>query len=88
MKKRILSWLLAVLIEYLILPGELRDLAKLDGLPQMSMIRIIGVAVGIAVLLGGLSRFARTKVAERWGIAAVSVLLAIEVVRPDGRAVE
>lgn len=77
LRRMILSWLLAVLIEYLILPGELRDLAKLDGAAQMSMIRIIGVTVGIAILLGGISRFAKTKVAERWGIAAVSVLLAI-----------
>ena len=47
----ILSWLLAVVIEYFILPNELRDLAKLDGLAQMSFVRVIGITCGIAVLL-------------------------------------
>ena len=34
----ILSWLLAVVIEYFILPNELRDLAKLDGLDEILVI--------------------------------------------------
>ena len=40
----ILSWLFSVMLEYLRLPGALRDLAKLDGLAQMSLIRVIAVA--------------------------------------------
>ena len=43
----ILSWLVAVLIEYFILPNELRDLAKLDGLAQMSLVRIVGITFSI-----------------------------------------
>ena len=53
----VLSWLLAVVTEYLILPNELRDLAELDGLAQMSFVRVIGITCGIAVLLTVISCF-------------------------------
>ena len=66
----ILSWLLAVVIEYFILPNELRDLAKLDGLAQMSFVRVIGITCGIAVLLTGISFLFKTKKIERWCIVA------------------
>ena len=55
----ILSWLVAVLIEYFILPNELRDLAKLDGLAQMSLVRIVGITFSIVLLLTALSFFAK-----------------------------
>lgn len=73
----ILSWLLAVVIEYFILPRELRDLAKLDGLAQMSFIRVIGITCGTAVLLTGISFFVRTRAAERWSIVTVFFVFAI-----------
>jgi len=73
----ILSWLVAVLIEYFILPSELRDLAKLDGLAQMSLVRIAGIACGIVLLLTALSLFARTRLVERWGMVAAFALLAV-----------
>ena len=47
LRRIILSWLVAVLIEYFILPNELRDLAKLDGLAQMSLVRIVGITFSI-----------------------------------------
>ena len=47
LRRIILSWLVAVLIEYFILPSELRDLAKLDGLAQMSLVRIVGITFSI-----------------------------------------
>ena len=71
----ILSLLLAVVIEYFILPSKLRDLAKLDGLAQMSFVRVIGIACGIAVLLTGISFFFKTKKIERWCIVAVFAVL-------------
>ena len=77
----ILSWLLAVVIEYFILPNELRDLAKLDGLAQMSLVRVIGITCGIAVLLTGISFFIKTKKIERWCIVAVFAVLAIAALR-------
>ena len=77
----ILSWLLAVVIEYFILPSELRDLAKLDGLAQMSFVRVIGITCGIAVLLTGISFFFKTTKMERWCIIAVFAVLAITALR-------
>lgn len=77
----ILSWLLAVVIEYLILPSGLRGLAKLDGLAQMSFIRVVMITCGIAVLLTVLSCFAKTGPAERWGIAAAFAVLAVAALR-------
>lgn len=72
----ILSWLLAVAVEYLLLPGELRDLAELNGLAQMSLARVIGMTLGAATLLFGLSRLINTAKLERWGITAAFALLA------------
>ena len=77
----ILSWLLAVVIEYFILPNELRDLAKLDGLAQMSFVRVIGITCGIAVLLTGISFFFKAKKIERWCIVAAFTALAIAALR-------
>ena len=77
----ILSWLLAVVIEYCILPNDLRDLAILDGLIQMSFARVIGITCCIAVLLAGISFFVKTKKIERWCIVAVFAVLAITAMR-------
>ena len=77
----ILSWLLAVLIEYLTLPSELRDLAELDGLAQMSFVRAIGITCGIAALLTGISFFVKTRKLERWCILAAFAVLAIAALR-------
>ena len=73
----ILSWFLAVVIEYFILPSELRDLAKLDGLAQMSFVRVIGITCGITVLLTGISLFFKTTKIERWCIVGTFAVLAI-----------
>ena len=62
----ILSWLNAVMLEYLRLPGALRDLARLDGLAQMSLIRVIAVFCGGMLLLSVISRFVNTAKVERW----------------------
>ena len=76
-----LSWLLAVVTEYLILPNELRDLAKLEGLAQMSFARVIGITCGIAVLLKGISFIFKTEKIERWCIVAAFAVLAIAALR-------
>lgn len=77
----IVSWLFAVAIEFFLLPGELRDLAELDGLVQMSFPRVIGITCGAAILLFGISRFVNTAKLERWGIVGVFVVLAIAALR-------
>lgn len=75
----ILSWLLAVLIEYLILPSELRDLAELEGLAQMSIIRVIAITFAVAVLLFGSSCLLNIRTMERWSIVAVFAVLTVTV---------
>ena len=77
----ILSWLFAVMLEYLRLPGALRDLARLDGLAQMSLIRVIVVACGGILLLSVISRFVNPAKVERWAMVGVFGILAIAALR-------
>lgn len=77
----ILSWLFAVMLEYLRLPGALRDLARLDGLAQMSLIRVIAVACGGILLLSVISRFVNPAKVERWAMVGVFGILAIAALR-------
>lgn len=66
----ILGWLVAAALEYLFLPQAYRNLAGLEGLKAMSFVRVLGFALGIALLFTGLSRVVGTQKAERWGVAA------------------
>lgn len=75
-RRILVSWLLAVTIEYLLLPAELRDLSGLQGLRQMSLLRVLSVTGLGTVLLSGISRFCRSGKAERWGITALFAVLA------------
>ncbi len=77
----ILSWLFAVMLEYQRLPGALRDLARLDGLAQMSLIRVIAVACGGILLLSVISRFVNPAKVERWAMVGVFGILAIAALR-------
>ena len=74
-RKGILAWLSAVLIEYLLLPKDLKDLSKLDGLAQMSFMNVLIVTLGIFALLilWGATR-GRQRL-ERSAFAAVFALL-------------
>lgn len=78
-RRILLAWLAAVLLEYLLLPQNLQDLGKLDGLRQMSMIRIVGITLAGAAGLWVLSRFLPTVPWERIGLAAVFGILAFSV---------
>ena len=62
-RRVILSWLTAVAVEYFRLPIELRSLARLDGLAQMSMGRVIVYTICFYVILFSLSCIWRT---EKW----------------------
>lgn len=76
----LLSWLLAVAAEYLLLPGELRNLAGLEGLAAMSLGRVIGLTGMFAVLLLVLSFFVNAEKIRRyrrWGIVAAFASLAL-----------
>ena len=77
----ILSWLFAVMLEYLRLPGALRDLARLDGLVQMSLIRVIAVACGGILLLSVISRFVNPAKVERCAMVGIFGILAIAALR-------
>ena len=77
LRRFLLSWLLAVLLEYLLLPSELRDLNDLGGLAHMSLPRVIGSTFVAALFLTGISFFSNTHSFERWGIYFVFTALSI-----------
>ena len=76
-RRIILSWLLAAVVEYWILPGKMRNLAGLDGLAQMSLVRMLGIACGSFLLLSAGSRFGCRIRAERWCIVFLFCVLMI-----------
>ena len=73
----ILSWLMAVAIEYFKLPVDLRNLLHLDGLSQMSLGLVILFTFCFAAILFSISCFIEIAKIERWGIAAVFALIAV-----------
>ena len=77
----IIGWMLAVTIEYTILPKELRTLAELTGLAQMSILRLAAITCCTAAILFGLSaRFDTVKI-ERWSLVGVLAVLISAVLR-------
>ena len=75
LRRLLLAWLLAVTIEYFLLPGSFRALSGLEGLREMSLLRVLLITGALAVLLTGLSLWFRTRMIERWVfVAAFSVL--------------
>lgn len=73
----ILAWLLAVTIEYLMLPEELRELSELYGLAQMSFARVLGLTFALFIVLGAIFCFAPTLKAGRISIVAVFTVLSV-----------
>ncbi|MBE6599476.1 MAG: DUF2079 domain-containing protein [Ruminococcaceae bacterium] len=76
-RKLVLGWLFAVVLEVLMLPAELRALTSLDGPAAMSLGRVLLIACGVAVVLLGISLFVRTLWAERVGIPVLFAVLAV-----------
>lgn len=74
-RKVLLGWLIAVCVEYVLLPGEWKDLARIGGQGYMSMGRVLGITVAMAGALTLLSLFWETGRWERWGILATAALL-------------
>lgn len=81
LRRVLLSWLLSVVIEYSILPEELRDLAMLSGLAQMSFLRMLCITCGIYTLLTVASVFVKLQKVERWGIVGAFVVLSYSALR-------
>ena len=76
-RKIMLAWLVAVLTEYMMLPRELRDLAKLDGLAQMSFGRLVCVIMILTAVLSLMERYVFVPGLERWGMVLSFAVLAI-----------
>jgi len=81
MRQLLICWLVAVTVEFLLLPAELRGLTGLNGLKQMSLVRVLLITCGGTVLLWNLSRFWQTKLPERCCLAAVFAVLMVAALR-------
>ena len=80
-RRVLLSWLLAVTMEFLLLPEKLRNLEGLEGMAQMSLLRVAAITLCGTVFLAGVSRFVNSARAERWGFASLFTLLAAAALR-------
>ena len=76
-RRALLSWLLAVTIEYLLLPAQERGLRDLAAAGQMSVPRVLCLLLGSFLLLCAASRRANTERAERWLMAGSFAVLSI-----------
>ena len=75
-RKLLLAWLVAVTVEYVLLPKDIRNLAEIEGLSQMSIVRVGCIALGMMILLLCLSRLGSCARIERIGIAVTFAGLA------------
>ena len=77
-RRMILAWLIAALIEYILLPGSLRDLSTLSSLGHMSLVRLILITAVLFLGFQFLPRGSYAKPVEQAGIcAAAGALLAL-----------
>lgn len=74
-RRVILSWLTAVLVEYLLLPADVKTLAELTGLAQTSLMNVIILTIAGVAVLCLLAANKDTTRHERCAIAAVAALL-------------
>ena len=70
-RRVLLAWITAATTEYLLLPEVLRDLSGLEGLAQMSLVRLVAVTAVLTGVLLLAGRFWNTAVAERWALPVV-----------------
>ena len=85
-RRVLLSWLLAVTMEFLLLPEKLRNLEGLEGMAQMSLLRVAAITLCGTVFLAGVSRLVNSARAERWGFAVLFTLLAAAALRKRASA--
>ncbi len=76
----LLSWLIAATIEFLLLPGSLRELSSLEGLAQMSFGRLIGITLAGTAVLWLLSLRWNIRALERWGMVSALAILSVTAV--------
>ena len=83
-RQLLLAWLLATAVEYLLLPGALRDLSGLEGVKNIPALRVAVVTCGLAVVLHLLSRRWDTAALERWTMAAAFGVLTVTLALSGG----
>lgn len=76
-RRLILSLLLAAVIEYMLLPADLRVLQSLGGLSEMSLSRLVLITVAGLCLFSAIGLWEETAKTERWCIVAAFALLAL-----------
>ncbi|MGN1306254.1 MAG: DUF2079 domain-containing protein [Faecousia sp.] len=74
-RRVLLSWLLAVTVEFLLLPTSFRRLEGLEALEGMSAVRTVCLMCGCFLLLWAASLFFDTRRTERWLIVGTFVVL-------------
>ena len=74
-RKLLAAWLIAVTIEYILLPEELRSLEGLEGLAQMSLPRLVALMAVFTWIFYALKRFFDTTLLERWCLPAAFLVL-------------
>lgn len=75
LRRLLLSWLLAVTVEFLLLPAQYRDLTTLVPLDGISCVRILLLTAASFALLTLVSQFAETARLERWLMTGTFVAL-------------
>ena len=76
-RRLLLSWLMAALVEYLLLPAPLRSLQGLAGLAEMSLVRVLFITAAGVCLFSAIGLWEDTGKAERWCIVATFALLSL-----------
>ncbi len=77
-RKLFFGWLVAICVEYALLQGEWKDLARIGGQGFMSLGRVLGITGGVTAVLAFLSLFWETSKWEKWGcFAAVALLMGL-----------
>ena len=76
-RRLLLGWLMAVLLEQILLPGQLRNLNTLAGIGKMSLLRLLLVTAAVTILLSILGRNRSVASWERWGLAGIFFILAV-----------
>lgn len=73
----LLAWLMAATLEYLLLPGQLRELSSMQAPEHMHFARVLIVTLVLTFGLTVAARFIAIEKAERWCMVGSFVLLAI-----------
>ena len=82
----VFAWLVAVAVEFLLLPEPLRDLAGLAHLQEMSLLRVVVITGILTLALTYLGVRFPLKNGERWGVVAAFFILSAAGI--EGAAVE